>query len=457
MEDERKIKTIISGYALLCSHIYVAIDIQNKRQVYSLASQRRNVLKRLSWRSFCLTTHDKQFRRMFRMSKSCFEKLCASIIKAVGESSFKSEEFLDVNYHQMSVAHNISSGGSISGEVKLASTLRMLAGASYLDVEKIFHLSFGSAGRVFKYVLCEWVCNDNVIKINFNEYMENDDAMNSTSQDFACGGSDTIISGCIGALDGWLVKIRSPSQKRDQVRNPGHYYSRKGFFALNVQVIVDKKKSVIWRCINSRGGAHDSSAFKNSSLYGKMEGNWMNLVQKGFYLLGDSAYALKSFLLTPYNNAKPSTPEDTFNFYHSSCRIYVECAFGEIDMRWGIFWRPLGHKLTTIKYIIDGAMRLHNFIVDYRIKHGITDTSEMDDFQSECLEFCIQNPDYVTGTFGDGVNAGNVGHPSANDQILRDVGKNIRNSIKDKLAHEGFHRPTYMSWRRTDTSHITMN
>jgi len=233
-----------------------------------------------------------------------------------------------------------------------------------------------------------------------------------------------------------LLKIKCPSQTRDRVENTGHYYSRKGFYALNVQVIVDKKKRVLWRCINSRGAAHDSSAFKSSQLHQILENNWESLVQKGFYLIGDSAYSLKSYLLTPYDNAKPSTPEDSFNYYHSSCRIYVECAFGEIDIRWGIFWRPLGHKLSTTKFIIDAAMRLHNFIIDFPTEHNITDTSDIDEFQSECLDFCITNPYWITGTFGDGI--GEVDNPSAgrsseHDQKLHEVGKNIRKNIKDNF------------------------
>ena len=75
---------------------------------------------------------------MFRMSKPCFDELCVSIINAIGESSFKSEEFLENHPHNMSMAHNISSGGSVSVEVKLSCTLHLLSGGSYLDVEKIF-------------------------------------------------------------------------------------------------------------------------------------------------------------------------------------------------------------------------------------------------------------------------------------------------------------------------------
>ena len=57
------------------------------------------------------------------------------------------------------------------------------------------------------------------------------------------------------------------------------------------------------------------------------------MYDRGYFILGDSAYAIESFILPPYNLAKSKSPEDDFNFYHSSARITVECAFGEIDLR----------------------------------------------------------------------------------------------------------------------------
>ena len=44
----------------------------------------------------------------------------------------------------------------------------------------------------------------------------------------------------------------------------------------------------------------------------------------------------------------------------------MECAFGEIDLRWGILWRPLKFALELNCKVIDACMRLHNFIVDFR-------------------------------------------------------------------------------------------
>ena len=85
-----------------------------------------------------------------------------------------------------------------------------------------------------------------------------------------------------------------------------------------------------------------------------------------FYLLGDSAYAVESFIIPPYDSPSKKSPEDHFNLYHSNARIPVECAFSEIDLRWGIFWKRLTSRLINSVLIIEGAMHLHNFLVDYR-------------------------------------------------------------------------------------------
>ena len=84
---------------------------------------------------------------------------------------------------------------------------------------------------------------------------------------FLLGGSNGLTDGGIGALDGWIVKIKRTSKTKDRVLNPTSFFSRKGYFAVNVQVIVDKKNMIIFRDISSRGTEHDSTAFKNSPLY----------------------------------------------------------------------------------------------------------------------------------------------------------------------------------------------
>ena len=72
------------------------------------------------------------------MTKETFAKLCSEIKSAVGEESFKSEAY--VQSHGWSSRHartqhaNDYKGGVVPGEIKVAMTIRMLAGASYLDL-----------------------------------------------------------------------------------------------------------------------------------------------------------------------------------------------------------------------------------------------------------------------------------------------------------------------------------
>ena len=136
------------------------------------------------------------------------------------------------------------------------------------------------------------------------------------------------------------------------------------------RVIVDKKKRILWRYIGEKWSSHDSKVFNESGLGKYLLEYADSLHARGLYIIGDSAYSIRSYLLTPFDNAQPQSIEDNFNYFLSSNRIYVECAFGEIDRRWGIFWKPLEGALVNHQYTIDSALRLHNFIVNYREEMG---------------------------------------------------------------------------------------
>jgi hypothetical protein len=71
---------------------------------------------------------------MFRMKKEWFDEVCKNIIKAVGDSVFKSERWLQENSKSVRTKEACDKwGGLVTGEIKVACKLRMLAGASYLD------------------------------------------------------------------------------------------------------------------------------------------------------------------------------------------------------------------------------------------------------------------------------------------------------------------------------------
>ena len=188
------------------------------------------------------------------MDRKCFDLLCEKIVNAVGEEKLMSEEFLDSletshphkKLKDMHHAHKHSTGGFASGEIRLAITLRLMAGASYLDLGLLHICGYSSTHRIFHHVAENWICNDEIVSIDFCENMTNVDAMKQAAKDFAKNGRNEGIFGrIIGVLGGWLVKIGCPSLKHDNVLNVGSFYCRKGYCALNVQAIVDRNKIIV--------------------------------------------------------------------------------------------------------------------------------------------------------------------------------------------------------------------
>ena len=96
---------------------------------------------------------------------------------------------------------------------------------------------------------------------------------------------------------------------------------------------MNTKKRVLWFHTGEMGSSRDSPIFHKSKLGKFMENNAEALKEKGTFFVGDSAYSLGSYLMTPYDNPGTKTSKDNFNSFLSSCRIYIECCFGEVDRR----------------------------------------------------------------------------------------------------------------------------
>ena len=179
--------------------------------------------------------------------------------------------------------------------------------------------------------------------------------------------------------------------------------------------------------IFTQGGSHDSSCLCETKLYEKLIEMRDELYRLSYYILGDSAYAVESFLLPLYDNANSRSFGDDFNFYHFSARITVECAFGEIYLRWGVFWKKLTGSLDHSALIIEGAMRLHNFLVDYRDAQTMMEdednTTDSMIFENDCQDRGVQH--IVVGN--DGNNGGTLrGRPSGNEKFYRIQGHKLR-------------------------------
>ncbi len=137
----------------------------------------------------------------------------------------------------------VQGGGIISGEVKLAVTLQFLGESLYMDLVLLFESSFNHTHKIAKYVVQNWLIHESFYLINSVAYCQDDEKMLDAAVQFA-RALKGVINGCIGALDGWVVRIKKPSHL-DGVEKPNFFcqfffLQSKGYFAIDVKVIVNK-------------------------------------------------------------------------------------------------------------------------------------------------------------------------------------------------------------------------
>lgn len=116
--------------------------------------------------------------------------------------------------------------------------------------------------------------------------------------------------------------------------------------------------------VNWPGSAHDSRIFNETRLCDALEeGRY-----RGF-LLGDSRYACRSYLLTPF--LTPQTEKEVrYNAAHVKTRNVIERAFGVLKRRFSVLSTPVRTKLANTKNIIVACAVLHNIAIMNRLPLG---------------------------------------------------------------------------------------
>ena len=160
------------------------------------------------------------------------------------------------------------------------------------------------------------------------------------------------MPGVIGCVDGTHIPIKSPGGPNSEI-----YRCRKGYFSINVMGVCDASLKFTNIAVNWPGSAHDSRIFNESRLCEALEEGRYH----GF-LLGDSGYACRSYLLTPF--LTPQTEKEIhYNAAHIKTRNVIERAFGVLKRRFSILSVPVRTMLSNTKNIIVVHVILHNIAV----------------------------------------------------------------------------------------------
>lgn len=166
----------------------------------------------------------------------------------------------------------------------------------------------------------------------------------------------------MAAIAGLPLRIQRP--RVTDVPNPIAYWTRKGFFALNVQAAVGADYKILFLSAVTAGSCHDGTALAVSGMAAHLEVN--DFMPDGFWVAGDDAYVAGRRMLTPWPGRNLPWEKDAYNYWHSVSRTFVEQVFGQVVGRWGIFWRPLRFTLAVCNKILPVVAQRHNFLVDRR-------------------------------------------------------------------------------------------
>ena len=317
---------------------------------------------RMEWGLFAKRLDsNKLWKRFYRMSKESFFELLGVI-----------RPELERNEAQ---GARSSFDGVVLPELRLSMTLRWLAGGSYIDIS-IIH---GVAASTFYEVVKDTVRTlDNCKALDLHLPLKSEGALWNIAKGFQDKAQHPVFTNVVGALDGILIACVAPD--RHKCKNPVAFWTRKSKHAWNVQAICDANRDFLYISIISPGSTHDSHAWGLSRLGKALQAGKLNAP---FYLLADSAYKGHSSVMTPFDGKQTSKWRDSFNFHLSQLRINIECAFGALCQRWGIFWRKMQGDYDLQPRIISVCMKLHNFCNrDSRDQLGSTarDSPSVDEF-----------------------------------------------------------------------------
>ncbi|KAB0804149.1 hypothetical protein PPYR_01119 [Photinus pyralis] len=162
--------------------------------------------------------------------------------------------------------------------------------------------------------------------------------------------------GVVGCIDGTSITIRTPAHKIKST-----YVNRHDIPSLTLQGICDYKRRFIDVFTGIPGKVHDSRVFKMSEILALLP----NLCGTKYHILGDGAYFIRPWLLTPYKDYGKLTP-DQVNYNKKFCatRVLIENTFGILKSRFRQLTRLDMKSVVTATKIIISCCILHNFCIN---------------------------------------------------------------------------------------------
>jgi DDE superfamily endonuclease len=201
-----------------------------------------------------------------------------------------------------------SSGGRVEPDVRLALTISISSGASYLDMIMLFRVASSTIYDVFHSTVASIIRRITMPGLPFQRTeLQNLELSFTNSRQ-----PPSPLYGCVAALIGICIEVQKPMD----MYGPRDFYCRKGMYAVPAQALVDSDYRFLYLSANCVGSTPDGIAWDSSSLGLRL---CREALPTGFWIAGDVAYPCRNGIITPWTaghllHDKCGVQRDALNF-----------------------------------------------------------------------------------------------------------------------------------------------
>jgi hypothetical protein len=346
---------MLAGAAVLLSATTGATRMANKHR------NRQEAMARIEGYSAS------EFRRRFRMSRERFNIIVEDIRSKVQPMT------------PLGIVRAIaSSGGIVHAELRLAATLRILSGGSYLDAGDLFAIHPDSIMESTFWPVCQAIVDSKHPDLDTILFPFDDEMQLRLHEATFKKQAGPHFPGTVAVGDGCGLCIEQPSDK-EVGGNVKDHHTRKYDFAYGFLLFCDGHNHIMSVEATHVASAHDAAMYEINGVHTSIE---EGKLPRWAHVLLDSAFACTEQELVPWPTPRHglSPEKDAFNWMLSKQRQAVERTFGLLYARWGILWRPLRVNFDRLSLLLHAMCRLHNFCM--KDKH-VASLSTMQDIAHE--------------------------------------------------------------------------
>ena len=245
--------------------------------------------------------------------------------------------------------------------LKLAITLRFLAtGEAYKSLGTTFRVGYNTIS-LFVPEVCEAI---------IQEYLQEVVVLPTTEDQWRAVAEGFVnkwqFHHALGAIDGKHIAIECQKSWGSK------YYNYKGYHSIVLLAVADSEGRFLYMDVGANGSASDGGIFQVTTLREALEKGVAALPGPEalpgddhpvpYFLLGDAAFPMKTWLQKPYPERGLDPPSRNFNYRLSRARRIVENAFGMLAQRFRVFLTTINVKPKTVGKLAMVGCILHNML-----------------------------------------------------------------------------------------------